>query len=236
MAEVIGFLTRMQYIKKQNSFPTDWETWFTTATGQRSYDYGKDYSSLTHLSKAKAYLISEQNGLCAYCQCSISSENSSIEHVVPKSLNKEHSTNYFSLVAVCKPLVKDEKGEFYCDKAKRDSPITPLLFFSDSSVVSNSNNRYFEVGADGQIGATHHLNDSLKKQVDAFIEIVNLNHPVPKQNRTGILNGMIEIYRSLSPLQRNAFWRVQFNRIQSNRRHPYRQFLLIYIGRKLGIN
>lgn len=126
----------MQYIKKQNIPPSDWDKWFTTATGKRSYDYKTDYSALTQIENARAFLIAEQSELCAYCQKTIKLADSSIEHIVPKEQNIELSTNYHNLVAVCKTQVKDSNGQYHCDKAKVNKPITPFIFLSNSDVIA----------------------------------------------------------------------------------------------------
>lgn len=57
----------MQYIKKENTPPVEWDDWFTTAIGTRTYDYKADYSELLKIRSAKKYLIDEQHGFCAYC-------------------------------------------------------------------------------------------------------------------------------------------------------------------------
>ncbi len=227
----------MQYIKKQNTPPDNWEDWFTTATGLRSYDYSHDTSSLTNLIKAREFLLHEQNGLCAYCQSPITIENSSIEHVLPKSLNKENSTGYYNLVAVCKPHHKDSNGLYHCDKSKMDRPLTPFIFFSDSNVSKLRNNKYFTMGSDGQLRPHHQLPNLIKNQVETFIEILNLNHDVIRQNREkDVLGGIIEASRAVRADQKNLFWRSQFESVLNDSKKPYRQFLLIYIGNRLGIN
>jgi hypothetical protein len=110
----------MQYIKKQNTPPIEWDIWFTKAAGDRSYDYGNDNKSLTNLRQARQFLINEQHGLCAYCQQTISMENSSIEHVIAKEFNKELSTNYYNLVAVCKTQLKDTVTNNFIAIRKRE--------------------------------------------------------------------------------------------------------------------
>ena len=228
----------MQYIPKNNVAPNTWESWFTKATGERSYDYGRDYSSLTNLTEAKKYLIAEQHELCAYCQTSINTTNASIEHVIPKELNKELSTNYHNLVVVCKSQLKDiHTDRLHCDKEKANLLLTPFLFAADSDVTGTKNNAYFAAYADGTITARTALNDNMKAEVDAFIEILNLNHSALKQRRAkDVLNGLIEAFRSVPMHQKNTFWRIQFQRILNNKKQPYRQYLLIYIGNRIGIN
>lgn len=79
--------------------------------------------------------------------------------------------------------------------------------------------------------------DDIKNQAKSFIEVLNLNHKILKENRTkDVLSGLLEVYAQLPKHQKSNFWKQQFNRIVRNKKHPYRQFLLIYIGNKIGIN
>ena len=228
----------MQYIKKQNTPPSDWDKWFITATGEKSFDYGKDYNSLTNLRQAREFLISEQHGLCAYCQQTISIENSSIEHVIPKELNKELSTNYFNLVAVCKTQLKDpHTNKLHCDKEKGSDLISSFIFVSNSEVTETKNNSYFTAFSNGIINPKPALSDELRQQVEAFIKVLNLNHSNLAEKRVkDVLNGLISAYSSLPQNQKKSFWKNQFKRFLQNKKQPYRQFLLIYIGMRIGIN
>jgi len=228
----------MQYIPKNNKIPDNWDSWFTKATGERSFDYGKDYSALTNLVEAKKYLIAEQHGLCAYCQTAINTDNASIEHVVPKEKNLELSTNYHNLVAVCKSQVKDiYTGKMHCDKEKANQLITPFIFTNDSDVTAARNNSYFAAYSDGTISAKPKLTVEIGNEADSFINILNLNHITLKQRRTkDVLNGLIEASTVVPNHQKRIFWKLQFEKILLNKKQPYRQYLLIYIANKLGIN
>jgi uncharacterized protein (TIGR02646 family) len=227
----------MQYIRKQQLPPADWDTWFTTATGRRSFDYGLDYDALTDLIFAKQYLIDEQHGLCAYCQGSITIGTSSIEHVIPKEFNLELSTSYYNLVAVCKSPPKDENGKLHCDKEKQNKLLTPFIFASNSDVTMTRNNSYFAAGADGIIRPKDRLEHDLKIEAEAFISILHLNHTILKEKRVkDVLDGLIDASRSIPQLQKAAFWQSQFSRVIANRSHPFRQFLLIFILSRIGLN
>lgn len=230
----------MQYIQKQNTPPIDWEKWFTTGNNKRSFDYATDYGSLRYIAEARQYLIDEQKGLCAYCQQKINSDNSSIEHIIPKEFNKELSTNYFNLVAVCKTTPKDsETQKYHCDKQKGSVLISPIIFNSNSDVTKKSNSHFFRTGSDGQIRAKENLSDEVKKQVESFIDIVNLNHKQLREKRTkDVLDGLINAYHAIPKTnhQKCNYWEVQFDRIYKNNYYPFRQFLLIYISTRLGRN
>ncbi len=228
----------MQYIQKQNTKPSNWNTWFTKGTGHRSFDYRADYSSLPNLKQAKNYLLVEQHYLCAYCQQKLTSETASIEHVIPKEFNKELSTNYHNLVAVCKDSPKDnESKRKHCDKERGNKLLPPFIFYSSSDVTNTSNSPFFKAYSDGQILAKDRISSEDKAQAEAFIEILNLNHTQLKEKRAkDVLNGLIAAFQLLPHHQRTNYWRVQFDRILLNKTQPFRQFLLIYIGSKIGIN
>jgi len=231
----------MQYIKKQNMEPNDWNTWFTVPPNRRTYDYRRDSSSLTQLRSAKQYLIDEQNSLCAYCQQKIDINNSSIEHVTPKEHNKELSTSYFNLVAVCnKSQVKDSStGKFHCDKVRGSELIPPIIFYSNSESNPHRLNSLFRGYSSGEIIAKPNLPLSIKNQVEAFIDTLNLNHSILKEKRAkDTLRGLTAAYSSLirGSHQRSIFWKVQYDRILKNRHHPFREFLLVYIGSKIGLS
>ncbi len=227
----------MQYIKKNNKEPDDWSSWFTVPPTRRSYDYGADYSSCPELHLAKSFLIEEQNGLCGYCQQKITVRDSSIEHVTPKEHNKELSTNYFNLIAVCKkqqiqdPITK----KLHCDSTRGSELISPIIFYANANSTATGLNKYFKAYSTGEVLAKDNLDAKTKNQVNAFIENLNLNHSVLKNKRAkDVLNGISIAANSVTDKQR--FWRAQYNRILLNLGHPFREFLLVYIGPKIGLN
>ncbi len=228
----------MQFIRKRPEPPKDWPLWFSTATGRRSFDYKADERELTNLSLAKKFLLEEQKGLCAYCQSELTSDNSSIEHVIPKSANKEFSTDYHNLVAVCKKPLKDpETGRSHCDKERGDK-LLPSIIFHDAGVNDRCNNQFFDALGDGTIRPKPKLEPEIEKQVSAFIEILNLNHPVLAGNRKQILGSIIDVYRSISEIDhlKKDFWKIQLNRFLKDESLSYRQFIMIYLSKKVGRN
>lgn len=229
----------MQYIQKSTSAPAGWEDWFSVPAmpvPRRSYDYGRDYSAMTELWRAKDFLLKEQNELCAYCQSKLTLDQCSIEHVIPKELNLELSTAYPNLVAVCKsPLPDPSTGRLHCDKEKSNRLIFPIIFVSAANVSLIANNKYFTAQNDGSIVPKLNLSLEDKKLTEVYIEVLNLNHSLLMAKRSkDALNKILEVFGHIPKQQRQSFWERQLIRILSDYGQPFRQFLLIYISRQLG--
>ncbi|TAF73984.1 MAG: TIGR02646 family protein [Bacteroidetes bacterium] len=222
----------MQYIQKQEIQPDNWDDWFKTANGVRTFDYLKAQNNGSDLKSVREYLIKEQYYLCAYCQSKITIDNSSIEHVIPKSLNLELSTNYHNLVAVCKNQIKDENGRLHCDKEKGSLPIVPYIFYSNSDVNIGVNNNYFRASNDGSIITKDNKNEIEYFQIKSFVDILNLNHTTLKNKRKSAIFTLTSVYKKLSEHQKNVFWITKLNTFLANKSNPYRQFLLIYCQSK----
>jgi uncharacterized protein (TIGR02646 family) len=228
----------MQYIEKANVAPLDWDFWFTTGAGLRSFDYGTDQQALVSLPLAKAFLLHEQSGLCAYCQSALTEAQASIEHVVPKTHNQPLSTNYFNLVAVCKSPSKDSvNGRLHCDKERGDRLMPVLIFYKNCQVSLEANHPFFDVYTDGQVVTKPKLPAETAKQIDAFIDVLHLNSSILKARRSkDVLMGILEVFAQIPHHRKRDFWQAKFNSVYRNMGHPYRQFLLIYISKQLGRN
>ncbi len=226
----------MQYIPKQPTPPSEWDKWFTTANKRKSVDYSADYQNFTQIKKVKEYLIAEQSGLCAYCQRSLALEDASIEHLVPKGFNTILSTSYWNLVAVCKNPSIDSKGKLHCDKERKDQLLVHIIMYSNAEVTHTRNHGFFIVKPDGAILAKPGLNQNISNQTESFIDILNLNHSFLKHSRAEALNGILDNLHQIGHPKKREFLQVQFQRIFESKCEPFRQFLLIYLGQKLGIN
>ena len=226
----------MQYIAKQAVAPTDWEDWFNTATNRRSYGYKADYSELRNITDARAFLLGEQHELCAYCQSALTVEQASIEHVIPKEHNVPFSTHYHNLVAVCKSTSLDNTGKRYCEEMRGSELLPPIIFYANAQVTETKNHTFFTAYRDGAIDVKPKLQDVISNQVKSFIDILNLNHSILSKKRKEALDGILSVYDLLPNLQKRNYLQVQFNRVLSNPNTPYRQYLLIYLGQKLGLN
>ena len=226
----------MQFIHKQPEEPKEWDEWFSKVNGSRSHDYKKDYGELTNLSKAKHFLLEEQHWLCAYCQKSLEQNTSSFEHIIPKSFNKDISTNYYNLVLVCKKPLQDINGRTHCDKEREDKLLIPLIFYDNAQVKDNKNHNFLVASHNGQIRVKESLKPEIENQVQAFIDILNLNHSSLKKQRHDSISGILDIFYQIPKLQKNEFLLAQKRRLMKDTKHPFRQFLLIYLSTKLGIN
>lgn len=232
----------MQYIHKRAAAPSDWDEWFTTATRKRSFDYKTDYSQLTRITEVRKYLLKEQHYLCAYCQRQLKLEDSSIEHVIPKSLNIPFSTVYHNLVAVCNKPLKDIKGKLHCDIVRADKLLSPIIFYNNAQVVEYqdhetikyNNHHFFDVYADGSIIPKRNLREPVKGQVQSFLELLNLNHPKLKDLRKNALEGIIDLFQEIPRHQQQGFLRAQLQSILADKNRPFRQFLLIYLAKNCG--
>lgn len=226
----------MLYIKKTESLPGNWDVWFTTPNGTRTYDYGKDSGSLPRLREAREFLLKEQNYLCAYCLQKIGLESSSIEHVLPKEYCKELSTAYTNLIAVCRnPPLDSPSSRLHCDKEKLSKIITPFVFLRNCQVTATENNAYFSVGSDGIIIPKGNATYEHKLQAEAYINTLNLNHSLLKDKRAKeYLHPIIDGYRHIQPHQKKIYWKAQFKRIFNDPGYPFRPVLLIYLSSKCG--
>jgi len=231
----------MQYINKHNTEPVDWNHWFTVPPARRTFDYGADYSALTNLNLAKLFLIEEQFGLCAYCQQKITLQDASIEHITPKEHNKELSTNYYNLVAVCKKQqVKDSiTRTLHCDSTRGSELIPPLVFYSNSQSTLHRTNKYFEARSNGEIVPKKNLDLNTYHQVESFINTLNLNHTNLVYKRAkDTLRGIIDAYICIpnGSHQKAIFWRMKYQNVLNNPNQEFREFLLIFLGKKIGLN
>jgi len=213
----------MQFILKKNTPPPDWDDWFRDGKGERSFTYR------TPPIAAKQHLINEQNGLCAYCQKEISANTSTIEHVIPNSLNEYFSTSYHNLVAVC-------TTREYCEKVRGNLLLPPIIFYSDLSCPDGANFNYFIAEEDGSISILSHgkdINWNLWMQLRAFIDILNLNNDNLVLKRQEILTRWRLSISGKPYSQQKAFWKAEFDVILNKPGQPFRQFLLIYLKKKM---
>ena len=86
----------------------------------------------------------------------------------------------------------------------------------------------------GSIVPKRGLESAIEKQVEAFIEVLNLNHKTLKSNRRAALSVYLPPTNIANQADKRRFMQTQYNRILNNPGQPYREFLLIYLAAKLG--
>jgi len=83
------------------------------------------------------------------------------------------------------------------------------------------------------------LESDIKNQINAFINILNLNQTLVKESRSkDVLGGITSAYAAIpkSSPDKAIFWKAQYERILNNKSHPFREFLLVFIGSKIGLS
>lgn len=222
----------MQYIKKSNEPPADWRKWFTVANQKLVYDYEQAQNNGANLTAVREYLINEQNGLCAFTQQTINLNNSTIDHIIPKSLNKELSTNYYNLVAVIKNISFNNEN-LNPNQAKDNKIIPPILFVDHAEVRSSKNHYYFRASAStGEILIKSPMKNKLDElNAKVFLENTSLNHSILKGLRLNALDGILAA--SFGNQNKSKFISCQFDSILKNKNKPFRQYLLMYFALKM---
>lgn len=225
----------MQFISKTPLQPNDWDDWFTVPPDRRSFDYNSDRDAMPNLRNAKEYLLREQHFLCAYCQSSLSIDNASIEHCIPKSKNKSLSTSYHNLIVVCKTPIKDPyTGKLHCDKSRGNSSLPLFVFLGDSKCEITSGHPYFEAGQDGYIRPNRKNDIYTQFEIASFIEKLNLNHEfLVASRREKIRRSVFDAFKMIPPRERKGYLQYQYYRIDNARDTEFRQFLLICIKNQL---
>lgn len=162
----------MEKIKKQNNIPTDWKSYFI-GNGIEVQNYSK-VTDTEKLKEVRQLLINEQEGLCAYCQRVIEVENSNIEHIIPKAIAPDISTNYFNLVAVCnfKDSSVSNENEL-CENNKKDKIIKSFVYFENLFEKFKLKPKLIELSYQGYLTPNKTKIGSLESE----LEILNLNDP-----------------------------------------------------------
>lgn len=229
----------MQYIEKLNWEPTDWNVWFTvTIDGRapfRTWNFRERQGFPDgEIDLVKQCLIDEQNALCAYCQKRIDLKNSSVDHLLPHSLNSIFSTNYHNLVAVCKDSSVIE-GKAHCDTVKKSTPHPHLIFWNNALAGETKSHPYFlTIPYTGQVLAKDQNEINLKIQIDSFIEILNLDHQHLRDERKEYFDPLYKNFVKMGRTQGINYCRLQIKEILNKPSQPFRQFLLISLHQLIG--
>ena len=195
----------MKYLPKEAPEPVA----FVDSISELSPDDNQLYRKTSYISLLKKvnlrrFLISEQHGLCLYCQSQIELTTSLIEHYLPQSTYRTESLTYTNLYAGCdcdkfrghtnnkdkfSISVSDTEDRF-CGHHKDSteltwSPVKELKAFA----TTTSGNPYFEVNTETGVVKGIGENEGL---VNEFIQICNLNHKLLKRARSEAFKAVTE--------------------------------------------
>lgn len=164
----------------------------------------------------------------------LEASQASIEHFIPKSLNPTLSTNYHNLFAVCKsPKIDPDTKKVHCDKQKLDKLIAGIIYLNNAEQRQNNdgqfrNHSWFKIQSNCQIAAKENLSDNDSVLAAQFIKVLNLNHSALVSRRREKIS-LIDTY-AVNPETRQA----EYKRLLNTAGEEFRQFLLIYLGQRLG--
>lgn len=210
----------MLYIKK--GAPPQYFTDFTLHNPNLHFDDMP--SDLKH--SLREALLHEQGHLCAYCMSRIDSDNTKIEHYIPR--HSDNELDYKNLLAVCRGNEGQPRRHQHCDTRKGNSTlhidpqqaqhIAQLSYKSDGTIFSKGNSDF-----------EHDLNS-----------ILNLNAPFGylKNNRKRALDSLkLHIHNKLgSRSASSSFLQRALDFYTSNsegHRAPYCGILIDYLQRRI---
>jgi uncharacterized protein (TIGR02646 family) len=155
-------------------------------------------------------LLSDQKGLCAYCEMALTTENRSVEHFIPCEIStkeKNHDLDWSNMLAVCldpgglektnSQPIKIEKSDFCCGKKKNNFVPDGRLLNPLELPVS----RLFRFNSeDGRIEpddmACQQIGIPLEN-LEFTIEMLNLNVTRLREKRLAVIETIIETLNEL---------------------------------------
>jgi uncharacterized protein (TIGR02646 family) len=155
-------------------------------------------------------LLSDQKGLCAYCEMALTTENRSVEHFIPCEIStkeKNHDLDWSNMLAVCldpgglektnSQPIKIEKSDFCCGKKKNNFVPDGRLLNPLELPVS----RLFRFNSeDGRIEpddiACQQVGIPLEN-LEFTIEMLNLNVTRLREKRLAVIETIIETLNEL---------------------------------------
>ncbi|SFV51144.1 hypothetical protein MNB_SV-9-329 [hydrothermal vent metagenome] len=151
----------------------------------------------------KAYILKEeQNSLCCYCEDRIDINNSHIEHIKPKSLDKENLTfDYYNLSISCNGTCRnseDDKTRYNCGhrKDKDDTQYNEDKFLNPLKVEDIR--EYFKYNRDAEII----ISNKDRNKAQYMIDTLHLNDGDLPKAREDALKDFEEIdFDSIEELQ-----------------------------------
>ncbi len=190
-----------------------------------------DYDNYGPKGDLRHALITEQRGLCCYCMGRIHNGPATmrIEHWRPRANHPTEQLNYKNLLGACLGGHGQPARFQHCDtrKGNRDLQWNP----ADPAHHIETRVRY---ELDGSIHADDAMFD------DQLNQVLNLNLPLLKNNRKGILNAVLDWWkrekaRIGGPVPRARFVQERDRHIADNGELvPYCQVVVWWLGQKLA--
>lgn len=229
----------MEYLKKQKNPPIGWDQlWMlndgiTLASDYAEFEYAPNNGAKSAILRI---LLSEQNGLCFYCQ-NDNVGSFTIEHLIPQSDSPELSLNYHNLTAVC----------WSCNNIRSNYPI-PFLGFHISQLQNYSSNfpihRFFYAFANGIFEPNPLLKKNIYdsgngiseyQMVESYIAAVGLNRDDLVKARKlyyfNVVGNGVPISASKEEIKK--YLKNKFNILLTNSPIKFRLFLLLALASKI---
>lgn len=146
-----------------------------------------DYSNYAGTDDLREALVRDQQGLCCYCMNRIeaTSEAMKVEHWSCQSDHGENDLAYWNLLAACLGGHGQPKKKQHCDTRKGDDD----LKFNPADPTHRIEQRIrFE--SDGTIASS---DDEFNTQLN---DVLNLNLPLLKNRRKGVLTAILDWWKS----------------------------------------
>jgi len=189
-----------------------------------------DYDNYGDKNGLRRALVTEQRGLCCYCMGRIHNGNDTmkVEHWQCQDRHQDKQLNYHNLLGACRGGEDQPSHLQHCDTRKRNHDLrwNP----ADPSHHIETRIRY---ELDGTICSDDDLFDT------QLNDVLNLNLPVLKNNRKGILDAIIdwrkrEKDRIRGPIPRDRLERERDRYLTGNGElAPYCQVAVWWLGQKI---
>lgn len=130
----------MIYISRQEE-PEFWKQFQEKHPGIRYNDLEKSEEGKQARKRLREFNVDQQHGLCAYCCCQITSNDSVNEHIKPQGKFAELSMQYTNIVASC----RGDGPNGTCSAIKKDQ-YDECLFISPLSPDCESHFEFYRTG------------------------------------------------------------------------------------------
>lgn len=174
----------MRYIQK-TQLPNELQKKLTNALRKNISwdDFSKGKAEL------RTHLVTEQSGLCAYSEISLTELGFHIEHIKPKGLSQYAYLRFDANNLLASAPENQEKvnGSNMFGGHKKDNRYRPQLFISPTETDCAS---YFQYLPNGDIQPKDGLNNHDKKRANETIQCLGLQCRLLKNKRRELFNSM----------------------------------------------